>query len=128
MKRAADRHAENTRKRSRAMGVAYVVFAAKHPSHFRVMFGSAVNRERHGELWSAATAAFTLVRDALVSGLSEREARKEPEHVIFGNWGLVHGLAFLAIDGHLGGNATRTAEELEAFAWKVISALDPVEE
>ena len=45
-----------------------------------------------------------IVRSApLFSALDEEGLHLPGEQVIYGAWGLVHGLAFLAIDGYLGG-------------------------
>ncbi len=93
----------NPTQMARAMGVEYVVFAAKHPSHFRVMVSRRVllNTD-HPELGAAAVTAFTLVRDALVASAAPLAARVSEDTLIFGAWALVHGFAFLAVDGHLG--------------------------
>ncbi len=91
---------------ARELGVAYVLFAAEHPSHFRVMASRMVLRQtRHAALAAAAAEAFMLVETRLMESLTEEESRLPAEHVHFGSWGLVHGLAFLAIDGHLGSTA-----------------------
>lgn len=88
---------------ARAMGAAYVVFAATHPAHFRVMAGRrARQKAEHPELFEAASRAFEIVRDSLMSSLADEEVELPMEQVVFGSWALVHGLAFLAIDGHLG--------------------------
>jgi AcrR family transcriptional regulator len=124
MVEAAQGHPSSPRERSQAMGVSYVIFAAAHPGHFRAMFtGSAQRREKHPGLAAAATGAFHLVREALVAGLSHREAKLSQEHLIAGSWAIVHGLAFLAIDGHLGVHG-RDPERLAEFAWGTIRAMD----
>jgi AcrR family transcriptional regulator len=101
---AARGHAQSPRDRARGLGVAYVLFAASHPSHFRVMVSRSLQQHaRLPGLALAAGQAFQLVRDALLDAVGAEQAAELPsEQVIFGAWGLVHGLAFLAIDGHLG--------------------------
>ncbi len=90
-------------ERARSMGLAYVEFAARHPSHFRVMMSRVVLRQtRSIELARAAGAAFALVQQALLDGLGEHGVVRNVENVIFGSWALVHGLAFLTVEGHLG--------------------------
>lgn len=102
---------------ARAMGTAYVLFAATHPSHFRVMVSRRVHQQtEHPELFEAATSAFELVRNTLLQNMGNAGVELPPEQVVFGSWGLVHGLAFLAIDGHLGriaddGDALRSLVE-----------------
>ncbi len=110
----ASRPDGSARERARALGVAYVLFAARHPSHFRVMVSRGVQQTDNLELAQAGLAAFQLVRDSLFSALDDRELQLPGEQVIYGAWGLVHGLAFLAIDGYLGGLAT-DPERLEAL-------------
>jgi AcrR family transcriptional regulator len=104
LERAAAEHPSSPRDSARAMGTAYVLFAATHPSHFRVMVSRTLaHHARFSSLAESATLAFKLVRDTLMSSLSSEEAaRAPPEQLIYGAWALVHGLAFLAIDGHLG--------------------------
>jgi AcrR family transcriptional regulator len=103
LEHAAQAH-ESPSARALGMGVAYVLFAAAHPSHFRVMVGRHLQRpERFPSLAQAAAEAFQLVRDTLLEAIgAERAAELPADQVIYGAWGLVHGLAFLAIDGHLG--------------------------
>jgi AcrR family transcriptional regulator len=95
--------AADAEERARAMGVAYVLFAANHPSHFRVMVSRTLaHHAKYPELARNAALAFQLVRDTLISAIGERELMHVPsEQLIYGSWALVHGLAFLAIDGHL---------------------------
>ena len=104
MKQAAeDGTAKTPKELSRDMGVAYVLFAAQNPSHFRVMSSRMVlHQTNHPSLATAAAEAFTYVESKLMESLTEEESRLPPEYVHFGSWGLVHGLAFLAIDGQLG--------------------------
>jgi AcrR family transcriptional regulator len=124
MVEAASARPYGPRERSQAMGVAYVVFAATHPGHFRTMFtGTAQRSERYPAFAEASARAFHRVREALVAGLSHREANLPQEHVIAGTWGLVHGLAFLALDGHLGITGD-DPERLATLAWGAIKALD----
>jgi AcrR family transcriptional regulator len=96
--------ASDARACARAMGVAYVLFATRNPSHFRVMVSRTLQHHaRHPELARTAALAFQLVRDTLISSVGEPELARVPaEQLIYAAWALVHGLAFLAIDGHLG--------------------------
>jgi AcrR family transcriptional regulator len=109
-------------ERARAMGVAYVSFAATKPSHFRVMVSRTLHHHvRHPELARAAADAFQLVRDTLLESVSERELSRVPaEQLIYASWALVHGLAFLAIDGHLGPIGSNSAK-LCAFVHNILT-------
>jgi hypothetical protein len=60
------------------------------------------SRMQRGELATSAVATYRLVRDVVIEGL-----RRTPDEVIsdaevLGWWSMAHGLAFLAIEGHLG--------------------------
>jgi len=117
--RAAAAPAATARARSHNVGAAYVQFALAHPTHFRIMLGQdAQRRMRHRALARAAREAYAFVRQVLVEGLGARDV---PEAVVLGWWSVVHGLAFLVIDGHLG---TRTWEACEPMVRSVLAALD----
>jgi AcrR family transcriptional regulator len=117
------RSASDVQERARAMGVAYVLFAAKNPSHFRVMVTRPLAQHvKHAELGQTASAAFQLVRDALITAVGEHELKRVPaEQLIYGSWALVHGLAFLAIDGHLGPIGT-DERRLSDFVQAILAA------
>jgi AcrR family transcriptional regulator len=89
-----------------AMGVAYVQFAATHPSHYRVMFGGFLEScSKDGEFVQEATAAFQVLVDSLVeqqqAGLVRRDDPLLQARFV---WANVHGIAMLVIDGQLRGN------------------------
>ena len=100
----------------RAMGVAYVRFALANPSHYRVMFGGAVESEtRDPELATEGHGAFMALVDALAA-LQRDGILRGDETMIMATyvWALVHGLAMLAIDGKL--DAVGAIEPLMQFA------------
>jgi len=86
-----------------AMGSAYVRFAVRHPSHYRVMFG--------GVLRSAEAAlppddqsvdAFGVLSGALIEMQRQGLVRIEDPHLLAPFvWSVVHGVAMLALDGVL---------------------------
>ncbi len=88
----------------RAVGEAYVEFALRHPSHFRVMFGpwlmDAVGCEPG--VSPSGKGAYQLLTDALdrlvTSGAVTAEARAGAEIVA---WAAVHGFASLLLGGTL---------------------------
>jgi AcrR family transcriptional regulator len=85
-----------------AMGIAYVRFAADHPSMFRLMFGPAVaDRSRSPEL-IAAIARSTSVFDQGMRSRSDVTA--DARVAALRAWSLVHGLATLFLDGMLPGH------------------------
>lgn len=117
MTSAAARQRGSARKKSLAMGVAYVLFAARHPARFRLMFGPLLHtKRRNPELSAAAEGVRELVQQALEGGL-ESDGSPKPPHVPLCAFALLHGLAVLSIDGHLSpGNAA----ELERVAWQAL--------
>ncbi|RKE23655.1 TetR/AcrR family transcriptional regulator [Streptomyces sp. TLI_171] len=79
-----------------AVAVAYVRFALDHPAMFRVMFAEPCDPANEDRV--AATAAITqYVRD-IVHGVFPAA---DPEALSTAVWALVHGLAFLHLDGKL---------------------------
>ena len=100
-----------------AMGVAYVQFAAEHPSHYRVMFGGFIESCRKDDAFiEEATGAFQVLVDSLIEqqqlGLVRRD---DPVLQARMTWSLVHGIAMLVIDGQLRGSDER-GELLNAYA------------
>ena len=85
-----------------AMGLAYVRFALAHPGHYRVMFGGFAPPAADEELARESGAAFQVLVDAIIEqqhgGLVRRD---DPQLLARCIWSLVHGVATLAIDGHL---------------------------
>lgn len=79
-----------------AVAVAYVQFALRRPALFRVMFGEPCDRD------SAERVAATEAISAYVSDVVRRAfPGANSEHLATGIWALVHGLAFLYLDGKL---------------------------
>lgn len=83
------------------MGVAYVRFAASHPSMFRLMFGPAVaDRSRSPELLAAIAKSTSLFDQGMKArGDMTVDARVAALRA----WSLVHGLSMLILDGMLPG-------------------------
>jgi AcrR family transcriptional regulator len=79
-----------------SVAVAYVQFALERPALFRIMFGEPCHRENDER--SAATAAVSMY----VRGIVERSfPEANTEALATAIWALVHGLAFLHLDGKL---------------------------
>lgn len=103
MRRASAEHSTEPLAALRAVGLAYVGFARRHPSHFRVMFGREVaDRSRHPALSEAAAAAFELLADAV--GQCQRAGlvrEGDPRALAVSAWSMVHGLADLQVNRQL---------------------------
>jgi AcrR family transcriptional regulator len=107
---AAARHARSVpQKVLREVVRAYVVFALKHPVHFRVMFRpELVLLQRHPDVLAKARASFGRLLDAVASCHSDVK-RNDPQLLEIANalWAAAHGLATLWLDGPMRGNSPR---------------------
>jgi AcrR family transcriptional regulator len=119
--RLASAHpAPSTPEELASVAVAYVQFALERPSLFRVMFGEpceADNDERN-----AATAAVShYVRAIVERTFPEADA----EALATAVWALVHGLAFLHLDGKLDASSPAAVDERVTAAIRaLLSATD----
>jgi AcrR family transcriptional regulator len=107
--------------RLRKSGVAYVSFALEHTAHFRVMFGVALDPERHASARAAAEKSFealvNIVGECQAAGdLSPGKTRKKARIA----WSLVHGIAHLVIGRQL---LIGTPEEVNRFVNSATEAL-----
>jgi AcrR family transcriptional regulator len=92
-----------------AMGLAYVRFALAHPSHYRVMFGGLRERRAKQPPGAAGGAgpdaggdAFQVLVDAIAAEQAAGRLRADPApQLALYVWGVVHGIAMLALDGLL---------------------------
>ena len=98
-----------------AMGRAYVHFALEHPSHYRVMFGSAAVAPVPAPD-DPGGGAFQALVDALVEQQGQGLVRGDPPRLLaLYVWSVVHGVAMLALDGQLKDDAP-PADVLMDFA------------
>ena len=93
---AAAHPSPSTPEELASVAIAYVQFALNRPGLFRTMFGEPCDRDNEERV--AATAAVS----RYVRGIVERTfPEAEPEALATAVWALVHGLAFLFLDGKL---------------------------
>jgi AcrR family transcriptional regulator len=119
---AAQAPASSASERSGNVAVAYVVFAVENPTLFRVMVGLGVGaRSQKGPLRVLAISTYKFMRATLIDGLQEGGRQNISNAEVLGWWSVVHGLAFLAIDGNLG--AVRSPKGVEVVVRRVIDAL-----
>jgi AcrR family transcriptional regulator len=79
-----------------SVAIAYVQFALERPALFRIMFGEPCKRDDDERV--AATAAVSLyVRQSVERTFPQAD----PEALATAIWALVHGLAFLYLDGKI---------------------------
>jgi AcrR family transcriptional regulator len=93
---AAAHPAPSTPDQLASVAIAYVQFALERPALFRIMFGEPCDRDNDERV--AATAAVSLY----VRSIVERTfPQADAEALATAVWALVHGLAFLHLDGKL---------------------------
>lgn len=100
---------QSARHEAEELGLAYVRFAVQRPVLFRLMMGRATRRAlAESDVGRVARATFERLRDAVLRAASERTPGEAPapEEITLA-WSVVHGLAFLAMDGHLGAEPAR---------------------
>jgi AcrR family transcriptional regulator len=93
---AAAHPSPSTPEQMARVAIAYVQFALERPALFRIMFGEPCDRDNDERV--AATAAVSLY----VRHIVERSfPQGDTEALATAIWALVHGLAFLHLDGKL---------------------------
>ncbi|MBU1171008.1 MAG: TetR/AcrR family transcriptional regulator [Proteobacteria bacterium] len=94
-------------KRFRESGLAYIDFAATYPSHYRVMFSS--GEHRMGEdLENRSKEAFAILYDCICDCQNKKLVRPcEPFELAMAAWSIVHGYAMLIIDGFVTDSSDR---------------------
>jgi AcrR family transcriptional regulator len=93
---AAAHPSPSTPEQLARVAVAYVQFALERPALFRIMFGEPCDRDSDERV--AATAAVSLyVREIVRRSFPQADA----DALATAIWALVHGLAFLHLDGKL---------------------------
>jgi AcrR family transcriptional regulator len=103
-----------------AVAVAYVRFALEHPALFRVMFGEPCDRDSDERV--AATAAISEYVGAIVR---QSFPGANEEAMTIAVWGLVHGLAFLHLDGKLDASSPAVVSaRVRAAVHAVLAASD----
>ncbi len=123
IRESAERERGDARRKSLAIGVAYVLFATRNPAKFRLMFGPLVQaKDRYPELAAAARRTFEVVQEGLTQAVDERAARVAARNAMFGRWALVHGLSMLAIDGHFSNHAS-SERSLRRWVWETVDWL-----
>ena len=99
------------------VGIAYLRFALGNPGLFAVMFRADLLDNDDPELISARAESLAPLR----AGVRESGAA-DPVAAEVASWGIVHGVATLALNGTLAG---AYADDPEALARRALSLLDP---
>jgi len=125
MQAASDAHKDVPLAEFRAIGLAYVKFAASHTSHFRVMFGPEVSdKSSHKGLREASERAFDIMVAAIADcQRPDLEAGEvNPRRLAVAAWSTFHGLATLLADGQLE-EPVETDEQLQELANRVTDVI-----
>ena len=93
---AAAHPSPSTPEQLTSVAVAYVQFALERPALFRIMFGEPCDRDNDERV--AATAAVSLYLREIVRRVFPEA---DGDAMATATWALVHGLAFLHLDGKL---------------------------
>jgi AcrR family transcriptional regulator len=103
---AAAHPSPSTPEQLASVAIAYVQFALERPALFRIMFGEPCDHDNDERV--AATAAVS----AYVRSIAQRTfPQADAEAMATAIWALVHGLAFLHLDGKLDGTAPAAVGE-----------------
>jgi AcrR family transcriptional regulator len=115
---AAAHPSPSTPEQLAGVAVAYVQFALQRPALFRIMFGEPCDRDDDERV--AATAAVSLCVRGIVEGVFPDA---DAEALATAIWALVHGLAFLHLDGKLdAANPTAVAERVTVAIHALLTA------
>lgn len=107
MDRAAAAAGNDAVARLKASGVAYVRFAAERPALFRLMFGGELASVRDEAMQAESRRAFDVLVRAATGVAGPTASADEIELIVTTAWSVVHGLALLWLDGHLGERSRR---------------------
>jgi AcrR family transcriptional regulator len=115
-------------ERLEAVGVAYVLFASSHRDHFRLLSAPELSdRAADSALSAAYEEAFAVLLEAIErcqrAGLVRRGT---PRELALSAWSMVHGLAWLVVDGQLAmarvtGDPSEVARSALRTLWKGLS-------
>ena len=111
-------------ERLKAIGVAYVMYAVKHPAEFRLMFSPERRSPLSQEKPEGAPVFRVLV--GVIDKLRETRRDLDRETAAITAWSLVHGLADLLVDGPLAPMAA-DLEQVRTLAEQVTEGLTLVQ-
>ena len=103
---AAAHPSPSTPEELASVAIAYVQFALERPALFRIMFGEPCDRDNDERV------AATAVVSQYVRAIVERTfPAADPDAMATAVWALVHGLAFLYLDGNFDGSTPPVVAE-----------------
>jgi AcrR family transcriptional regulator len=127
--RAASDTAPSEGARFEAVGVAYVTFASEHPARLRLLSAPELaDKHRHPALLAAYEDAFGVLLGAIAECQRALVVRPgDSRELAVAAWGMVHGIAWLIVDGQIGvvgewGEPAHTARRAVRALFKGLSA------
>jgi AcrR family transcriptional regulator len=113
------------REKLRAIGMAYVCFAAEHPALFRIITRSEFIRRDDPEFSASYQSTIDTVKDAVIAAQREGWGRDmDPMALVITAWSTAHGLATLWLDGVLEDRVGPVdLEAVAAHAFEVLMAV-----
>jgi len=113
------------REELRAIGMAYVCFAAEHPALFRIITRSEFIRRNAPEFSASYQSTIDMVKDAVIAAQREGWGRDmDPMALVITAWSTAHGLATLWLDGVLEDRVGPVdLEAVAAHAFEVLMAV-----
>ena len=113
------------REELRAIGMAYVCFAAEHPALFRIITRSEFIRRNAPEFSASYQSTIDMVKDAVIAAQREGWGRDmDPMALVITAWSSAHGLATLWLDGVLEDRVGPVdLEAVAAHAFEVLMAV-----
>jgi AcrR family transcriptional regulator len=113
------------REKLRAIGMAYVCFAAEHPAPFRIITRSEFIRRDAPEFSASYQSTIDMVKDAVIAAQREGWGRDmDPMALVITAWSSAHGLATLWLDGVLEDRVGPVdLEAVAAHAFEVLMAV-----
>ncbi len=118
---AAAHPAPSTPEQLATVAIAYVRFALERPALFRIMFGEPCDRDNDERV--AATAAVSHYVRAIVQ---RSFPQADADALATAVWALVHGLAFLYLDGKLDASSPSVVAERIRAAIYALLTVTPV--
>ena len=97
---AAQSHPKNKVERLVEMGIAYVAFARRHRSHFKVMWEGGISKAKYPAVGQTAHQAYELLQQAATALLPVAPPIQQ-QALVCAAWSVVHGYASLALEGEL---------------------------
>jgi AcrR family transcriptional regulator len=97
------------------MGLAYVRFAAEHPAHYEVMFGSREKKSGKEHWRQSGARAFELLEETIREGQADGDvAPGDSRELASIVWSMVHGISLLRLNSDLADGSTGARMVLRA--------------